>query len=119
MKHSRGREKALLPTAGADLLPARVVNPPKSTSPGAADATYAEAVTTAPADVLRTPEAPLFELVDHAALETAFCTGPASAGRVDERPRRDVVGSRARRGAAGRGRTWSARAGRRELGGLP
>jgi asparagine synthase (glutamine-hydrolysing) len=86
IKNLGGREKGLLRAAVSDLLPADIVNRPKSMYPGAADTTYARAVDAELDRLLGTPEAPLFDLVDRASLRDAFAADPRLPGTMAVQP---------------------------------
>lgn len=86
MKNLGGREKGLLRAAVSDMLPADIVDRPKSMYPGAADMTYARAVSAELGRLLRTPDAPLFELVDRAALQNACAADPRLPGTMAVQP---------------------------------
>jgi asparagine synthase (glutamine-hydrolysing) len=85
-KNLGGREKGLLRAAVSDLLPADIVDRPKSMYPGAADTTYARAVNAELDRLLGTSGAPLFDLVDRAALRDAFAADPRLPGTMAVRP---------------------------------
>ncbi|MDT7742590.1 MAG: hypothetical protein QOE59_1668 [Actinomycetota bacterium] len=86
VKTAGGLEKGLLRQAVTDLLPAPVVERRKSIYPGPADSHYEQAITSRLAALLARPDAPLFALVDHAALTAAFGKDPRLPGLMPVQP---------------------------------
>ncbi|MGC0417303.1 asparagine synthase (glutamine-hydrolyzing) [Embleya sp. AB8] len=82
VRFADGEEKHLLRRAVADLLPDRVVHRRKSAFPANPDPGYPQALRTRVADLLADPVAPVFELVDRAAV-----TALVDAGRPLPSPR--------------------------------
>ena len=79
-------EKGLLRAAAADLLPDNLLRRPKSIYPATADPAYAGAVRAQLTELLRRPDAPLFELVDPGLLAAAFAADPQLRGRMAVQP---------------------------------
>lgn len=86
VKVTGGSEKGLLRKAVADLLPGEVVSRVKSIYPASTDPSYARAVTAQMDELLRQPDAPLFDLVDPARLAAAFAADPALPETMTIRP---------------------------------
>lgn len=86
MKTTGGVEKGLLRQAVADLLPTPVVERRKSIYPGPADTSYEQAITSQLAALLAQPDAPLFALIDHTELTTAFRKDPRLPGLMPVQP---------------------------------
>jgi asparagine synthase (glutamine-hydrolysing) len=86
LKTPGGVEKGLLRQAVADLLPTPVLERRKSIYPGPADTHYEQAITSQLAALLAQPDAPLFALIDHAALATAFGNDPRLPGLMPVQP---------------------------------
>jgi asparagine synthase (glutamine-hydrolysing) len=70
MKTFDGREKSLLRAVAADLLPASVLDRPKSPFPVSQDAAYTRALHERLADTVADPSAPVFPFVDRLAVRT-------------------------------------------------
>jgi asparagine synthase (glutamine-hydrolysing) len=86
MKEAGGMEKGLLRTAAAGLLPADLLNRRKSIYPGAADQAYEHAIDAQLRDLLRQPQAPLFDLIDRERLAAAYARDPQLPGFMSIRP---------------------------------
>jgi asparagine synthase (glutamine-hydrolysing) len=86
MKETGGIEKGLLRAAAADLLPDDLVRRPKSIYPATTDLAYANSVRTQLTELLRRPDAPLFELVDPGLLAAAFAADPQLRGLMAVQP---------------------------------
>ena len=86
MKEAGGMEKGLLRTAAAGLLPADLLNRRKSIYPGAADQAYERAIDAQLRDLLRQPQAPLFDLIDRERLAAAYARDPQLPGFMSIRP---------------------------------
>jgi asparagine synthase (glutamine-hydrolysing) len=86
LKRVGGIEKGLLRRAVADLLPPEITSRRKSIYPASTDPAYALAVHAQMNDLLRQPQAPLFDLIDHAKLSDEFAAGPALPGRMGIQP---------------------------------
>ena len=71
MKANGGTEKALLRQACADLLPAEIVNRPKSAYPASRDPGYLEAMKNLVLETIAEPNAPIFDLMDREKVRTA------------------------------------------------
>jgi asparagine synthase (glutamine-hydrolysing) len=86
LKQIDGIEKGLLRRATADVLPPEVVTRRKSIYPASADPEYGRAVEAELADLLRQPDAPLFEIMDHARLADAVAANPTLSGLIGIQP---------------------------------
>ena len=86
MKETGGMEKGLLRAAGAGLLPESLLQRRKSIYPGAADAGYEQAVAAQMRELLRDPGAPLFGIISHRALASAYAADPTLPGMMAVRP---------------------------------
>jgi asparagine synthase (glutamine-hydrolysing) len=86
LKQVGGIEKGLLRRAAADLLPPEIVARRKSIYPASADPAYAHAVQDQMRDLLSQPGAPLFEILEHGKLATAFTADPALPGLMGIQP---------------------------------
>ncbi|NDU72054.1 asparagine synthase (glutamine-hydrolyzing) [Actinomadura sp. DSM 109109] len=75
LKARGGTEKALLRRAVADLLPAEIVDRPKSAYPASRDPGYVETLKNLVIEKLDEPGAPLFDLMDREKVRRAVTTG--------------------------------------------
>ncbi|ARF63865.1 MULTISPECIES: asparagine synthase (glutamine-hydrolyzing) [Streptomyces] len=79
MKTADGREKSLLRSAAADILPRSVAERVKSPYPSTQDPLYAAALRDQARDLLASPNHPVFDLVDQGLLAAAVAEkGPAT-----------------------------------------
>ena len=109
MKTTGGVEKGLLRQAVGDLLPPAVLERRKSIYPGPADTHYEQAITSQLAMLLAQPDAPLFALIDHAELTTAFQNDPRLPGPCPcspDRPRPRPTCSRPTPGSPNTASRW-------------
>ncbi len=86
IKQVDGIEKGLLRRAVADVLPPEVANRRKSVYPASTDPNYAVAIKAQLADLLRQPDAPVFQIVDHGRLAEAFTADPTLPGLMGIMP---------------------------------
>jgi asparagine synthase (glutamine-hydrolysing) len=86
MKEAGGREKGLLRTAAAGLLPANLLGRRNSIYPGAADQAYARAIHAQLRDLLKQPSASLFDLIDRERLAVAYERDPRLPGFMAIQP---------------------------------
>jgi asparagine synthase (glutamine-hydrolysing) len=86
LKETGGMEKGLLRRAVADLLPHSIAYRRKSVYPASPDPAYATALRARMTGLLRQPEAPLFQIIDHGELTAAFGADPGLPGMVGVRP---------------------------------
>ncbi|MGK5531492.1 asparagine synthase (glutamine-hydrolyzing) [Streptomyces sp. URMC 129] len=87
LKAPGGRSKGLLRDAVRDLLPARVADRPKSGYPSTPAVRYTEVLTARAHELLSDPDAPVFDLVDRAAVRRALADGrPLPSPRTAPNP---------------------------------
>ncbi|WP_326595819.1 asparagine synthase (glutamine-hydrolyzing) [Streptomyces sp. NBC_01803] len=87
LKAPGGRSKGLLRDAVRDLLPERVTDRPKSGYPSTPAVRYTEVLTARAHELLADPHAPVFELVDRAAVRRALAEGrPLPSPRTAPNP---------------------------------
>jgi asparagine synthase (glutamine-hydrolysing) len=86
LKETGGIEKGLLRRAVEDLLPHEIAYRRKSVYPASPDPNYLNAVRAQMSDLLGRPQAPLFDIIDHAKLAAAFAADPALPGMLALQP---------------------------------
>ncbi|MGW7284399.1 asparagine synthase (glutamine-hydrolyzing) [Streptomyces sp. NPDC054847] len=87
LKAPDGRPKGLLRDAVRDLLPTQVTDRPKSGYPSTPAVRYTEVLTERAHELLADPDAPVFALVDRAAVRRAFDEGrPLPSPRTAPNP---------------------------------
>ncbi|MFI1400340.1 asparagine synthase (glutamine-hydrolyzing) [Streptomyces sp. NPDC020681] len=87
LKAPGGRPKGLLRDAVRDLLPPQVTDRPKSGYPSTPAVRYTEVLTARAHELLADPDAPVFELVDRAAVRQALDEGrPLPSPRTAPNP---------------------------------
>ncbi|MGI5400717.1 asparagine synthase (glutamine-hydrolyzing) [Streptomyces sp. CA-135486] len=87
LKAPEGRPKGLLRDAVRDLLPPKVTDRPKSGYPSTPAVRYTEVLTARAHELLSDPNAPVFDLVDRAAVRSALAEGrPLPSPRTAPNP---------------------------------
>jgi asparagine synthase (glutamine-hydrolysing) len=86
IKTAGGIEKGLLRAAAAGLLPQDLLQRRKSSYPGAAGKAYEQAIDIQLRDLLRQPDAPLFQLISPDRLAAAYAADPLLPGLIAVQP---------------------------------